>query len=123
MNKISSKLPRWRERKLKIPEVLINIIWEYDGRYKKKYKNCVQELTNYFHHSRMIDRLMGEIHTYGVYLEVRNRNSYNRFDNKRIVVFSKYILSRIQQYHGDRVPTENLCPYNLRKTPHKKYID
>jgi hypothetical protein len=110
----------WKQKRPKIPIELINITWEYNGRYKKIFKNCVQELTRYFNHSRMIDRLLGEVHVYGVYLQVRNTNSYNRFDNKRLVVFSKYILSRISHYHGDRVPNDNLCPYRLKKICNKK---
>ena len=112
MNKIFLK-----NKRLRLPIVLINIIWEYDGRYRQIFKHCVRELTQYFNHSRMMDRLLGEIHVYGVYLEVRNINSYNRFDNKRVVVFSKYILSRIAHY-GDRVITDQLSPHRLKKVHH-----
>ena len=108
--------PRWRNKRTKIPQVLINIVWEYDGRYRKSFKKCVQELVRYFDHSRMLNRIHGEIITYDVYLIIRRDrySTYNRY-GKSILSFSKYMLSRISQYHGDSVPNNNLCPYNLRR--------
>ena len=121
MNKgnISMQNPRWIIKRTKLPQVLINIVWEYDGRYKKSFKKCVQELERYFNHSRMLNRIHGEIITYEVYLIIRSERyptSLNRY-GKYLLSFSKYMLSRISQYHGDSVPIKNLCPYNLQRLP------
>ena len=119
MNKgnISMQNPRWIIKRTKLPQVLINIVWEYDGRYKKSFKKCVQELERYFNHSRMLNRIHGEIITYEVYLIIRSERyptSLNRY-GKYLLSFSKYMLSRISQYNGDSVPIKNLCPYYLRR--------
>ena len=119
MNKgnISMQNPRWINKRTKLPQVIINIVWEYDGRYRKSFKKCVQELGRYFDHSRMLNRIYGEICTYEVYLIIRRERhpTYPSRHGKSILSFSKYMLSRISQYHGDSVPNNNLCPYNLRR--------
>ena len=119
MNKgnISMQNPRWINKRTKLPQVLINIVWEYDGRYKKLFKECVQELGRYFDHSRMLNRIHGEMRIYEVYLLIRDSRRPTPISRygKRTIPFSKYILSRITQYHGDLVPNNNLCPYNLRR--------
>ena len=111
----SSLNTKWVEkRNPKIPQVLINMVWEYDGRYKTQYNKCIQDMTRYFNHSRMLDRIKGDIHIYSVYLYVHQEGS--RASLKRYLMsFSKYVLSCIKS-RGDPVPTNNLRVHNLRKT-------
>ena len=114
---ISTKKSRWVNKRTKLPQVLINLVWEYDSRYKKSFKKCVQELIRYFNHSRLLNRIHGEIITYDVYLMIRASRIptlISRF-GKGTISFSKYMLSRISQCNGDAVPIKNLCPYNLRR--------
>jgi len=110
----SQNTTRIETRKPKIPQVLINMVWEYDGRYKTKFKECIQDLRRYFNHSRMLDRIKGDIHIYSVYLYVHQEGS--RASLKRYLMsFSKYVLSCIK-LRGDPVPIKNLRVHNLRKT-------
>lgn len=119
---ISTKKSQWIIKKTKIPQVLINLVWEYDSRYKKSFNDCVQELVRYFNHSRLLNRIHGEMITYDVYLIIRSERNkryptpLNR-NGKKILSFSKYMLSRISQYNGDKVPIKNLRPHNLRRLP------
>jgi hypothetical protein len=113
---ISSKKPQWTDTKIhKIPQVLMNIVWEYDGRHRKYFKECMQELIRYTRHSLMLDRIHGDIITYVVYLYIHDKG-HRAPSTKKLLPFSSYVLSRIAQNRGDVVPTNNLCPYNLRKT-------
>ena len=78
---ISMQNPRWVIKRTKIPQVLINIVWEYDGRYMKSFKKCVQELGRYFDHSRMLNRIHGEMSTYNIYLII-HRDRYPTYPNR-----------------------------------------
>ena len=119
---VSVQNTQWREtRKPKMPQVLLNMVWEYDGRHRKQFKECVQDLTRYTTHSLMIDRIYGDIQSYNVYLYVHDKG-HRALSKKKLVSFSTYVLSRIAQ-RGDTVPTNNLCPYNLRKTYPRQNTD
>ena len=119
---VSAQNTQWREtRKPKIPQVLLNMVWEYDGRHRKQFKECVQDLSRYTNHSLMIDRIHGDIQTYDVYLYIHDKR-HRALSKKKLVSFSTYVLSRIAQ-RGDTVPTNNLCPYNLRKTYPRQNTD
>lgn len=119
---LSSQNTTWiKTKKPKIPQVLINMVWEYDGRYKTQYNKCIQDLTRYFNHSRMLDRIKGDIHIYSVYLYVHQEGS--RASLKRYLMsFSKYVLSCIKS-RGDPVPINNLRAHNLRKTRNQQHTE
>jgi hypothetical protein len=107
-------------RLTRLPQVLVNYVWEYDERNKVLFKNCVDELEIYFNHSRLKDRLYGDVHLYNIYLEIhtfRKRYNFSLYDNgmeHELLSFSTYVFARITTF-GDQVTNNNLCPYNLRK--------
>ncbi len=55
----------------RLPKVLWDYIWSYDVRHKIEFKKCVNELNQYFHRNRSIDRIASDMKLYEVYLNVR----------------------------------------------------
>ena len=61
-------------RYYRLPKVLWDLIWTYDDRYRIDFKNCIFEVNLYFNHNRVVDKLIGEIQLYNIYLDIyKNR--------------------------------------------------
>lgn len=98
-------------RYYRLPKVLWDLIWTYDDRYRIDFKQCVFELNHYFNHNRTMDRILGEVPLYNIYLTVsKNRwSAYRRTFNS----FAEYLLSK-RRIFGDRVIPDALNSVCLR---------
>ena len=86
----------WINRMNRLPQVLINYIWEFDDRYRQKFKKCIYQLDNYFFKNRLKIRLQHDMHLFNLpLLQVFGKYYY------------QYILARIKTF-GDRIPNDNL---------------
>ena len=80
----------------RLPQVLINYIWEFDDRYRQNFKKCIYQLNNYFFKNRLKIRLQHDLHLFNLpLLQVFGKYYY------------QYILARIKTF-GDRIPNDNL---------------
>ena len=80
----------------RLPQVLINYIWEFDNRYRQNFKKCIYQLNNYFFKNRLKIRLQHDLHLFNLpIIQIFGRYYY------------QYILARIKTY-GDRIPNDNL---------------
>lgn len=80
----------------RLPQVLINYIWEFDDRYRQNFKKCIHQLNNYFFKNRLKIRLQHDLHLFNLpLLQVFGKYYY------------QYILARIKTF-GDRIPNDNL---------------
>jgi len=80
----------------RLPQVLINYIWEFDNRYRQNFKKCIYQLNNYFFKNRLKIRLQHDLHLFNLpVIQIFGRYYY------------QYILARIKTY-GDRIPNDNL---------------
>lgn len=86
----------------RLPNELINYIWEYDNRFKLQFKDCVYELIHYFHKHRFTDMLSGELSMYSIY-----KDAYPT--GYSIINLPEYILRRKRLYRHDV-----LCLHNLK---------
>lgn len=80
----------------RLPQVLINYIWEFDNRYRQNFKKCIYQLNNYFFKNRLKIRLQHDLRLFNLpIIQIFGRYYY------------QYILARIKTY-GDRIPNDNL---------------
>ena len=101
-------------RYYRLPKVLWDIIWTYDDRYRIEFKQCVNELNRYFNHNRIMDRIIGEVPLYNIYLSVsKTRWSLYR---RQVNSFAEYLLSK-RKIFGDKITRDNLNCVCLRKIP------
>ena len=100
-------------RYYRLPKVLWDLIWTYDDRYRIEFKQCVNELNRYFNHNRIMDRIIGEVPLYNIYLTV-NKTRWSLYAH--IDSFAGYIL-RKRKIFGDRVMPDALNCVCLRKIP------
>jgi hypothetical protein len=101
-------------RYYRLPKVLWDIIWTYDDRYRIEFKQCVNELNRYFNHNRIMDRIIGEVPLYNIYLSVsKKRWSLYRH---QVNSFAEYLLSK-RKIFGDKITRDNLNCVCLRKIP------
>lgn len=92
----------------RLPQVLINYIWEFDDRYRLKFKKCMYQLDNYFFKNRLKIRLQHERHLFNIPL-VQTFGKY----------YYQYILARIRTF-GDRVPNDNLQHLHIKNNKFKQ---
>jgi hypothetical protein len=99
-------------RYYRLPKVLWDLIWTYDDRYRIDFKQSVNELNRYLNHNRIMDRILGDVPLYSIYLSV----SKNRWSAYRRTVdsFAQYLLSK-RKIFGDGVLIDNLKCLRLRK--------
>lgn len=80
----------------RLPQVLINYIWEFDDRYRQTFKKCIHQLNNYFFKNRLKIRLQHDLHLFNLpILQIFGKYYY------------LYILARIRTF-GDCIPNDNL---------------
>lgn len=101
-----------------IPQVLVNLIWSFDDRYKIMFRDCVDELNKTFFRNRLKYRLNMDYNLYkNVCKQYFSTYSYSRRFNPNNILFdasfSYYILNRIYTF-GDRVPNENLPHFQFK---------
>jgi hypothetical protein len=104
-----------------IPQVLVNLIWSYDDRYKILFRDCVDELNKTFFRNRLKYRLSMDYQLYktvcrsyfSIFAYSRRFNLNNLMSDTS---FSYYILNRIYTF-GDRVPNENLPHFQFKNRP------
>lgn len=99
-------------RYYRLPKVLWDLIWTYDDRYRIDFKLCMQELKRYFNHNRIMDRILGEVPLYNIYLTT-SKSDYSIYRH-RVNSFAQYLLSK-RKIFGDRVLIDNLKYVRLRK--------
>ncbi len=99
-------------RYYRLPKVLWDLIWTYDDRYRIDFKLCMKELKRYFNHNRIMDRILGEVPLYNIYLTT-NKSYYSVYRH-RVNSFAQYLLSK-RKIFGDRVLIDNLKCVRLRK--------
>jgi hypothetical protein len=111
--------PVRQSRYYRLPQVLFDLIWSYDDRYKIQFKSCVYELTNYFNHNRLICRLNWEQHLFNVYMDIQinTRPKCNRLFSD----YYAYILTRIERY-GHLMCNDNLDCFRLKHFSHSQII-
>ena len=99
-------------RYYRLPKVLWDLIWTYDDRYRVDFKQSVNELNRYFNHNRIMDRILGEVPLYSIYLTTSKTNwsIYRR----TVDSFAQYLLSK-RKIFGDGVLIDNLKCVRLRK--------
>lgn len=101
-----------------IPQVLVNLIWSFDDRYKIMFRDCVDELNKTFFRNRLKYRLSMDYHLCN-HLCKQYFSIYaypSRFNPNNISIepsFSKYILNRLETF-GDQVPNENLPHFQFK---------
>ncbi len=100
----------------RLPNELINYIWSYDNRYKLLFKDCVYELSRYFHKNKFNELLQHETSLYSIYsntIETRNANSSNIYGHN--LILHQYILKKRKIFgHQQHRLSDNLRCYNLR---------
>jgi len=100
-------------RYYRLPKVLWDLIWTYDDRYRIDFKQCVNELNRYFNHNRVVDKLIGEIQLYNIYLDIYKNRKQTTSLYRNVEHFHDYILSK-HNIFGDLVQTEYLNYHNLK---------
>jgi hypothetical protein len=80
----------------RLPQVLINYIWEFDDRYRQNFKKCIYQLENYFFKNRLNIRVQHEVNLFTIPI-IQYFGSY----------YYQYMLARIKRY-GDCIPNDNL---------------
>lgn len=93
-------------RKIHLPKEIIDYIWSYDDRYKKQFRNCVDELRKYFYINRLRDHFVVFNQIYNVYQRLLSGNIWKKN-------FSQYHLERLKMY-GCRMIMDNLSCYRLK---------
>jgi hypothetical protein len=101
-----------------IPQVLVNLIWSFDDRYKIMFRDCIDELNKTFFRNRLKYRLSMEYHLCNhVCKQYFSIYAYpSRFNPNNISFeagFSNYILNRLETF-GDQVPNENLPHFQFK---------
>jgi len=98
------------QRKL-LPQVLVNLIWMFDDRYRVLFRDCVDEMHHCFYKNRLKERLSFEFNIFNSLKEhskncaALNQRQYS--SNQIEPDFSIYILNKMNKF-GDGVPNENL---------------
>lgn len=101
-----------------IPQVLVNLIWSFDDRYKIMFRDCIDELNKTFFRNRLKYRLSMDYHLCN-HLCKQYFSIYaypSRFNPNNIsfeASFSNYILNRLETF-GDQVPNENLPHFQFK---------
>ena len=101
-------------RYYRLPKVLWDLIWTYDDRYRIDFKQSVNELNRYFNHNRIMDRILGEVPLYSIYLTT-SKTKWSIY-RRTVDSFAQYLLSK-RKIFGDRVLIDNLKCARLRKIP------
>ena len=94
----------------RLPQVLINYIWEFDNRYRQNFKKCIYQLNNYFFKNRLKIRLQHDLHLFNLpVIQIFGRYYY------------QYILARIRTF-GDGVPNDNLQHLHITNNKIKLFL-
>jgi hypothetical protein len=101
-------------RYYRLPKVLWDLIWTYDDRYRIDFKQSVNELNRYFNHNRIMDRILGEVPLYSIYLTT-SKTKWSIY-RRTVDSFAQYLLSK-RKIFGDGVLIDNLKYVRLRKIP------
>ena len=99
-------------RYYRLPKVLWDLIWTYDDRYRIDFKQSVNELNRYFNHNRIMDRILGEVPLYSIYLTT-SKTKWSIY-RRTVDSFAQYLLSK-RKIFGDGVLIDNLKCVRLRK--------
>lgn len=99
-------------RYYRLPKVLWDLIWTYDDRYRVDFKQSVNELNRYFNHNRIMDRILGEVPLYSIYLTT-SKTKWSIY-RRTVDSFAQYLLSK-RKIFGDGVLIDNLKCVRLRK--------
>ena len=99
-------------RYYRLPKVLWDLIWTYDDRYRIDFKQSVNELNRYFNHNRIMDRILGDVPLYSIYLTT-SKTKWSIY-RRTVDSFAQYLLSK-RKIFGDRVISDTLNYMCLRK--------
>jgi|SaaInlV_150m_DNA_2_1039686.scaffolds.fasta_scaffold00633_2 hypothetical protein len=94
----------------RLPQVLINYIWEFDDRYRLKFKKCIYQMDNYFFKNRLKIRLQHDLLLFNIPI-VQTFGKY----------YYQYILARIRTF-GDGVPNDNLQHLHITNNKIKLFL-